>query len=188
MIRFEKVSFGEYKRAFVENFGQTYKIEEDVLQKIYDNIKIPQRSTNGSAGYDFYAPFNIHMPGEQLKSSIIRPEEVKLMRDYITIPTGIRFVTDRDDIVLICVPRSGLGFKYGFKLRNTTGVIDSDYQYATNEGHIMAKLGSELGVDIEMGKAFMQGIIMPFLTVDDESTENMQERTGGFGSTDAKKE
>ena len=39
MIRFEKVSFEEYKRAFVENFGQTYKIEDDVLKKIYDNIK-----------------------------------------------------------------------------------------------------------------------------------------------------
>ena len=184
MLRFEKVAFEEFKSAMLKNFGDDFP--RDVLQKIYDNIKLPKRSTKGSAGYDFYAPFNIHMPGEQLKTSIIKPEDVKLIRDYITIPTGIRFVTDRDDLVLFCAPRSGLGFKYGVKLKNTLGVIDSDYQYAENQGHILCKLGSETGVDIEMGQAFMQGIFVPFIKVDEEDESGMQDRVGGFGSTDSK--
>ena len=184
MLRFEKVPFEEFKKSMFELFGKDFS--EDVLQKIYDNIKLPKRSTKGSAGYDFYAPFNIHMPGEQLKTSVISPNDIKLLKDYITIPTGIRFVTDRDDIVLLCAPRSGLGFKYGLRLKNTLGVIDSDYQHAENHGHILAKLGSETGVDIEMGKAFMQGIFVNFIKVDDEIPELIQDRTGGFGSTDGK--
>ena len=36
-------------------------------------------------------------------------------------------------------PRSGQGFKYGIKLANTVGIIDSDYYHSDNEGHIFIK-------------------------------------------------
>lgn len=198
MIRFEKVSFEQFLKDWSKDRpNPPTEKEKSVIKEIYDSIKLPKRSTEGSAGYDFYSPFNLHLPGEQLvmtpprtpsivtQNSYMYPE-YNFMREYLCIPTGIRFVTDRKDIVLLCVPRSGLGFKHGFRLRNTTGVIDADYCNSDNEGHIMAKIGSEMPVDIEIGKAFMQGIIVPFLTVDDESTEDMQERNGGFGSTDGK--
>ena len=43
-------------------------------EEIYSSLKLPKRATKGSAGYDFYAPFNITLkPGETIK-----------------IPTGIR--------------------------------------------------------------------------------------------------
>ena len=68
---------------------------------------------------------------------------------------------------------------------NLLPVIDTDYyNNEKNEGHIMIRLysPSEKPVTIEQGKAFAQGIFLPYgITVDDE-TDGI--RNGGFGSTD----
>ena len=40
-------------------------------------------------------------------------------------------------------PRSGLGFKYRLQLNNTVGIIDSDYFYSDNEGHIFIKITND---------------------------------------------
>ena len=81
-------------------------------------------------------------------------------------------------------PRSGLGFKYRLTLDNTVGVIDSDYFNADNEGHIFIKMTNcgEKSLTVEKGKAFAQGVFLPFGITVDDCCEN--ERTGGFGSTD----
>lgn len=81
------------------------------------------------------------------------------------------------------MPRSGQGFKYGLKLVNTTGVIDADYMYANNEGHIMAKLQSDKDFSIKGGVGMMQGIVTTFITTDDDEVDVV--RSGGFGSTGA---
>ena len=165
IAQFYKVSFAQFQEGFVDSFGST---EEQELQKIYDNIKLPKRATAGSAGYDFYAPVSITLePGETIK-----------------IPTGIR-VEMESDWVLKCYPRSGLGFKYRLQLNNTVGIIDSDYFYSDNEGHIFAKLtndtNEERTVEIAAGTGFMQGIFVEYgITVDDNVTTV---RKGGFGST-----
>ena len=169
MIKFEKVPYEIWRADWLKaNEMDDIVIKdkfEDYIKELYDNIKLPQRGTAGSAGYDFFAP-----------------QKIELKRGtYDLIPTGIRWVTDRDDIVLICAPRSGIGFKFGTRLANTLGVIDSDYQYAKNGGHIMLKITAEKSCTINVGEGMMQGIIVPFLiTDDDDSTE---QRTGGFGST-----
>ena len=49
--------------------------------------------------------------------------------------------------VLKCYPRSGLGFKYRLQLNNTVGIIDSDYYYSDNEGHIFAKITNDSNED-----------------------------------------
>ena len=87
--------------------------------------------------------------------------------------------------MLQCYPRSGLGFKFRLQLNNTVGIIDSDYFYSDNEGHIFAKITNDSKegktLTVEVGQGFMQGIFMPFgITVDDEVTAI---RNGGFGST-----
>ncbi|WP_442920093.1 dUTP diphosphatase, partial [Merdimonas faecis] len=106
IAQFEKVSFGQFKEGFFDTFGQT---EEEKLQEIYEEIRLPKRATAGSAGYDFYTPVPLTVrPGETVK-----------------IPTGIRVKMD-PDWVLKCYPRSGLGFKYRLQLNNTVGIIDSD--------------------------------------------------------------
>lgn len=155
-MKFEKVSFEEFRK----NFGYT-----ENAKWAYDNVKLPRRGTSGSAGYDFYLPMPVCItPGTP-----------------VVIPTGIRVQID-PGYFLMCVPRSGLGFKHGLRLRNTTGVIDEDYYFADNEGHIMASLTSEFPVSLRDGDRFMQGIFVPYAITDDDDPIK-QERHGGFGST-----
>ena len=102
----------------------------------------------------------------------------------IKIPTGIRVEMDMG-WVLKCYPRSGLGFKYRLQFNNTVGIIDSDYFYSDNEGHIFAKLTNDTNegktVTIPAGTGFAQGIFVEYgITVDDDVTDI---RNGGLGST-----
>ena len=138
-------------------------------QENYDNIILPKRATSGSAGYDFFAlnDFTLNA-GETIK-----------------IATGVRAYIE-EGWVLKIYPRSGLGFKYRLRLDNTVGIIDSDYYFAENEGHIFIKLTNcgDKPLTVEKGKAFAQGVFLEYgITVDDDATE---QRTGGFGSTDKK--
>ena len=93
-------------------------------------FELPRRSTQNSAGYDFFAPFEF----------ILRPGTA------IMIPTGIRvkFVENDgngSDWALLFLPKSGIGTKTSIRLSNTLGLIDCDYYYSPdNEGHIMIKL------------------------------------------------
>ncbi len=87
--------------------------------------------------------------------------------------------------MLKCYPRSGLGFKYRLQLDNTVGIIDSDYFYSDNEGHMFIKVTNDghegKTLTLEAGDGFAQGIFVEYgITVDDEATEV---RNGGFGST-----
>ena len=164
IAKFEKVTFEQFKSSF-DN------LDEATLKQMYEDIKLPKRATKGSAGYDFYAPFDINLaPGETIK-----------------IPTGIRAWME-EEYVLKLYPRSGLGFKYRLQLNNTVGIIDSDYYYSDNEGHIFAKITNDSNenktVNIAKGTGFMQGIFVEYgITVDDDATEV---RNGGFGSTTKK--
>ena len=166
---FEKVSFEQFLKDWKDTFGD--EMFDDEVEKIYDDIKLPKRATSGSAGYDFYSPMSFYLePNETIK-----------------IPTGIR-CRMADGWVLKCYPRSGLGFKYRLQLNNTVAIIDSDYFYSDNEGHIFAKITNDTNenkvVPIDSGDGFMQGIFVPFgITMDDDVTEI---RNGGFGSTTKK--
>lgn len=174
---FEKVSLGEYinSRMFLnkETLGEDkYNELVENYTKEWENIKLPTRATSGSAGYDFFSPAFYHVYSDD--SSFKRFNE--------TVSTGIRCRIQPGYVLLLC-PRSGLGFRYGLRLRNTTGVIDSDYYNADNEGHIMAKLCSENDVVITDGDRFMQGILVPYGIASNDADNEMTERTGGFGST-----
>ena len=166
-MHFEKISFNQW----LKDYNACYNIANGIYdaEKAYNNIKLPKQGTARSMGMDFFAPQDIS----------IQPES------YITIPTGIRWVVPPidDNIGLMIVPRSGLGFKYGVRLANTVGIIDADYYQAENEGHIMIKLynPSPNMVKIEAGKGFAQGIITDFYICD--GAESDEDRVGGFGST-----
>ena len=165
IAKFQKVSYEQFTEGWIDTFGATNAEE---IKTIYDHIKLPKRATSVSAGYDFYAPVTLTMkPGETVK-----------------VPTGIR-VEMEENWVLKCYPRSGLGFKYRLQLNNTVGIIDSDYFYSDNEGHIFAKITNDTNenktVEIPEGTGFMQGIFVEYgITVDDDVTSV---RNGGFGST-----
>ena len=166
IARFEKVSFEQFKKDYFDTFNTLENVEE-----IYNDIKLPTRATKGSAGYDYFAPFVISLkPGETIK-----------------VPTGIRCFME-EGWVLKNYPRSGLGFKFRLQLNNTVGIIDSDYYYSSNEGHIMSKITNDSNenktVFIKKGDGFSQGIFLEYgITYDDEVSEI---RDGGFGSTTKK--
>lgn len=149
-----------------KNFIDSCTLEN--ASELYRSLKLPKRATIGSAGYDFYAPFDITLaPGQTIK-----------------IPTGIRVFME-PNFVLKLYPRSGLGFKYRLQLNNTVGIIDSDYYFSDNEGHIFAKITNDTNenrtIFIKKGEAFMQGIFIEYgITFDDDTKEV---RNGGFGST-----
>lgn len=162
IAKFEKVSYKQFFDSCKNDFT------EDEIKQMYENIKLPERATLGSAGYDFFSPIDFTLaPSETIK-----------------IPTGIRCKID-DGWVLKIYPRSGLGFKFRLQLNNTVGIIDSDYYKSDNEGHIFAKLtnasNENKAVEVKAGMGFAQGIFVEYgITVDDKSTGI---RNGGLGST-----
>lgn len=184
VAQFEKISYEQFKKDWIDCFLQSlndceseeeYKSRMDFIEptirKIYDNIKLPIRSTKASAGHDFFAPSVFEVPANK----------------SVKIPTGIRCKFYEEDWVLGLYPRSGQGFKTGIHLANTVGIVDADYYNADNEGHIFVKLvnDSTLAKDliVQAGQAFCQGIFSQYgVTVDDNVDS---ERVGGFGSTDS---
>ncbi|MBQ8653997.1 MAG: dUTP diphosphatase [Clostridia bacterium] len=152
---FERVSAAQYARDM--QFADFLPVEE---------IPLPCRATEGSAGYDFVCPAEVIMePGQQA-----------------LVATGIR-VRMEPGWVLINCPRSSLGRKHGIRLANTVGVIDSDYYFADNEGHVLVMLvnGGDHTVTLRKGERFCQGIFLPHGLAEEE--EVTARRSGGFGST-----
>ncbi len=186
IAQFEKVSYEQFQKDWKDCFPYC---SDDYIKEIYKSIQLPKRATSGSAGYDFYAPEKIilHHAG----MTIFEPaqEGILISTETIKFPTGIRCKI-KEGWALQIYPRSSLGFKYGLQLANTVGIIDSDYYYSYNEGHIFVKLvnnsfGRQL-VTIDEGQAICQGIFTPYgITCDDNTTKT---RNGGFGSTDDKQQ
>ncbi len=58
------------------------------------------------------------------------------------VPTGVRAEIDTGWVLQI-FPRSSLGFKFRLQLNNTVGIIDSDYFYSDNEGHMFIKVTND---------------------------------------------
>lgn len=165
IAKFEKVSYEQFKKDMIKQLGSIFENNELAIQQIYENIKLPARATKDSAGYDFYAPFSF------------KPTP----NGGIIIPTGIRCKM-APGWVLQIYPRSGQGFKYGMHLYNVVGIIDGDYFFADNEGHIMVKLSSKEECDIiNQGTGFCQGIFTQYGITEDDNAYEI--RTGGFGST-----
>ena len=163
IARFEKVSFSQFAEGWLDVFGS-----EEGASDAYGRITLPRRATVGSAGYDFYIPFDLELsPGQTAK-----------------IPTGIRAAI-ADGWVLMIYPRSGLGFRYRLQLNNTVGVIDSDYYHSGNEGHIFIKITNDSNegrtLSLKEGEGFAQGIFTPFGITEDDDADGV--RDGGFGST-----
>src|SRR5690606_13930289 len=153
---FEKISFEQYVK---DVGGERHELAEEYL-----DIKLPQRATSKSAGYDFYSPFSFELePGETIK-----------------IPTGIKAYMQDDEVLKIYI-RSSLGFKYDVTLSNNVGIIDADYANALNEGHIWIKLinHGDKTLSINKGEAIAQGIFDKYLKVDND-TPVKDERVGGI--------
>lgn len=154
MRRFEAVS----KEEFSKRLDISY----------YDNIKMPERKTKASAGYDISI----------CKGEVIKSGETKVFA------TGIKAKMENDEFLAIFI-RSSLGIKKGLILANNVGIIDSDYyNNLDNEGHIMIALTNISKADVELsdGERVAQGIFLKYEVVSDEK-EIKARRLGGIGST-----
>lgn len=163
-MKFEKVSFEEFLKK-CRNIKVEYSFQEK--KDLYDKIKLPSRSTVYSAGYDFYFP--------------LKDTHFNANTEY-AFPTGIKVKLESDKF-LGMYPRSSLGFKYGFQILNTVGIIDADYYgNLDNEGHIMMAFKLRHPLYLKNGDKYCQGIIQQYFKINKDQSEEV--RIGGIGSTD----
>ena len=111
-------------------------------------------------------------------------KEQKVLKP-ILVPTGIKSYMQEDEYLQLA-NRSSNPLKHFLVLPNGIGVVDSDYyNNPDNEGHIYFQL-INFGLfdkEIKKGDRIGQGIFLPFLKADMDEENDMNERTGGFGSS-----
>ena len=141
------------------------------VDRITEDIKLPERSTKYSAGYDFFAIEDIQVPGNN---------------NIIYVKTGVKIKMAEDEFLLLC-NRSSNPKKKELVLMNGVGVVDSDYyDNPDNDGEICFAFSSlnPTGSFIKKGDKIGQGIIMKFIKTEDDLGSNPTiARSGGFGST-----
>ena len=131
------------------------------------DIKLPERSTLNSAGYDFFA----------IEDIIFNPKTIT------RVFTGVKCELMSNQ-VLILANRSSNPSKKGLVLLNGIGVIDADYYgNPDNDGEIAFEFYNMLDevVKIKKGEKLGQGLILKFDKVEDDYTTNI--RRSGWGST-----
>lgn len=138
---------------------------EGITMVVHDPKCIPEYKTKGAAGADLKCALDIVLnPGTSL-----------------LVATGVSLAIPEGFVGLV-FPRSGLATK-GITLRNSVGVIDSDYR-----GEIMVSLvnNSYETVALAKGDRVAQIVFLPVTQFPFISVDKLPETTrgsGGFGST-----
>ena len=131
------------------------------FNKLKSDAQLPQRSSKGSAGYDFHIYEDV----------TFYPGEYKLLSTHISVDMP-------DDIHMQLHARSSLYPKRGFEIPNSSGIIDSDYTEAI---FIPLVNRNNIPTTLKKGDRVAQGIFVPYgLTAEDNATG---ERLGGIGSS-----
>lgn len=171
------------------------KIRGFEIVSTFNNINLPKRATKHAAGYDFEASEDVLIPSiwksgvaNALKLALNKEQAfideamLKQMKPTL-VPTGVKAYMGEEEFLQLC-NRSSNPLKNFLLLGNGVGVIDSDYyNNDANEGHIMFQfLNFGLkDMTIKKGERIGQGIFLPFLKADNDTTT--MDRTGGFGSS-----
>lgn len=128
----------------------------------------PKRATDGSAGYDLHLLHKTTLTG---------------FGRYSMAQTGVHVAIPEGYVGLV-FPRSSAAIKRGITLKNSVGVIDSDYR-----GEIKLALQTRhphAPVELERGERIAQLVIVPAHTPELEVVDELPETAraeGGFGST-----
>lgn len=143
---------------------------EKVKRLENEDIRLPERSTMNSAGYDFFAVEDIVIPS----------------KTTVRVMTGVKCKL-MHNMFLMLANRSSNPSKKGLVLMNGVGVIDADYYgNEDNDGEMAFEFLNLTSFDVEIkkGEKLGQGIIMRYLRTDnDYMTNPTATRAGGFGST-----
>lgn len=153
----------KHRKHFVD-----VKLPNGKTQRFYNDVQLPIRADQASAGYDLFMPHNL----------MLLPAQKTIV--YLDVKAYMR-----TDEVFIVLPRSSMGIKKGLMLGNTIGVIDASY-YSNehNDGNIGLSLlnTSGKGMELKAGDRIAQGIFLPYLTADNDEAL-LDKRGGGFGSS-----
>jgi len=129
---------------------------------------LPNKATNGSAGYDIYAaigtPFDLN-PGST-----------------VAIPAGFRVALPQN-MVMLLISRSGLAVHHNVVLANQMGVIDSDYR---GEVKVVLRNLDRITYTIRPQERIAQALFLPVFSPDFHITHELPPTIrgeGGFGST-----
>lgn len=145
-------------------------VKFEKVKRMEEDIKLPERSTLNSAGYDFFA----------IEDIIFNPKTIT------RVFTGVKCELMPNQ-VLILANRSSNPSKKGLVLLNGIGVIDADYYgNLDNDGEIAFEFYNMLDevVEIKKGEKLGQGLILKFDKVEDDYiSDPYKTRSGGFGST-----
>lgn len=143
---------------------------EKVKRLADEEIRLPERSTANSAGYDFFAIEDVVIPA----------------KTTMRIMTGVKCEL-MPYMFLLLANRSSNPSKKSLVLMNGVGIVDADYySNPDNDGEIGFEFHNVATVDtvIKKGEKLGQGIIIKFIqTEDDEMANSSVTRVGGFGST-----
>lgn len=154
----EAINFGRRNvKVFILRKGEYMDLRK--FYKVDENVKLPERATKLSAGYDFYLDSNI----------AIEP------RTLVMVHSGVKVAMNDDDVLLL-FSRSSLS-KKGLLLANSVAVIDADFK-----DEIMFPLYNltDDTVFLNAGERVVQGVFMKYHTMGDIV---LAQRNGGFGST-----
>ena len=136
------------------------------VKRLYEEALLPTKATEGSAAFDLYAYTEAPLePGETFKYK-----------------TGIALEIPEGKVGLI-FPRSGLSTKFGIRLSNCVGVIDSDYR-----GEIIVALHNDSyeSYMIYRGDRIAQLMIADIPKIEIEEVAELSDTKrgiGGFGSS-----
>lgn len=142
-------------------------VKFEKVKRMEEDVKLPERSTLNSAGYDFFA----------LEDIIFNPESIT------RVFTGVKCELMPNQ-VLILANRSSNPSKKGLVLLNGIGVVDADYYgNPDNDGEIAFEFYNMLNepVEIKKGEKLGQGLILAFDKTEDDFVTKIRE--SGWGST-----
>ena len=136
--------------------------------KLKPEAKTPTRGSDYAAGYDLYSTCDHPVK--------IAPGETKM------IGTGLSIQPPEGYFGAIFA-RSGLATRQGLRPANCVGVCDEDYT-----GEYIVAMHNDSGMEqiIYHGDRIAQLVFMPYLNVEFEEVESLDETdrgSGGFGST-----
>jgi len=136
--------------------------------KFPKEIKLPTRSDNKSAGYDFYLPKELEL--QPMQKTIVWTDVKAYMGD--------------DELLEIYI-RSSLAIKQGLMLSNNVGIVDASYYgNESNDGNIGIAVVNTTGKTIKLkeGDRIAQGIFKKYLIADVDAPTSTK-RKGGVGSS-----
>ena len=136
------------------------------IKRLDEKAVIPKRGSASAAGYDIYSIEDVSLPSG----------ETKLIRTGLSMEIPENYFGG-------VFARSGLAVKEGIRPANCVAVIDADYR-----GELMVPLHNDSKEErrITVGERIAQLVILPFLPVEFEETNELSETDrgeGGFGST-----